>query len=113
MRPRPAKEGPQTLSGGELMRSLLGRLEHDPSHFAVFRLWDDLAATYAPRSRALGLRGRTLVVGVPSHAHQHQLSLSKKEILKRINQGLRKSFLQEVAFQIMTAEDLVEQNTHG
>jgi hypothetical protein len=92
------------FSGNELMRSVLGRLEHNASHFAVFKLWDDLAPTYAPRSRALGLKGRKLVVGVPSHAHQHQLTLSKKQILQRINQALGKSFLQEVIFQITTQE---------
>lgn len=107
MKPRRAKDSePSVMSAGELMRSFLGRMEHDTSHFAVFKLWDDLAPTYAPRSQALGLQGRKLVVGVPSHAHEHQLSLSKKEILRRINQGLGKSFLQEIIFQIMNREAL-------
>ena len=88
------------------MKAVLSGWEHEASHFAIFALWDDVARSYAPRSRALGLKGRRLVVGVPSHAHQHQLSLSKKEILQRINQALGKPFLKEIAFQIAATENV-------
>ena len=87
-------------SAGELVHSVLSGLNHDTGDFAVFKLWDDLAATYAPRSEALGLVGKKLVVGVPSHAHQQQLTLAKREILRRINQALGKPLLKEITFQV-------------
>ena len=93
----------ESFSSNDLMRSCLSRMEHQASHFAVFQLWDELAPTYAPRSQALGIEGRKLVVGVPSHAHRHQLSLAKQDILKKINQALGKPFLKEIAFQISSS----------
>lgn len=101
------------LSAGELMKFLLSRMNHETDHFAVFRLWDDLAPTYVPRSEALGMQGSKLVIGVPSHAHQHQLSIAKKEILVRINQALGKPFLKEIVFQITPMTRKAERTTNG
>jgi hypothetical protein len=84
---RGGTEKPKELVPGDrLVQGLLRRLGFDPQSYAIFEIWDRLLGRQAERVRATGLQDGRLVVEVDSSAHLHDITLRKRQLLRKLNE---------------------------
>jgi predicted nucleic acid-binding Zn ribbon protein len=78
---------PKGMVGAQaLFDAVLRRLGYSHEHYAVFEIWDRLLGAQAAKARAVGLKGQKLCIEVDSSARLHDLSLKKRDLLRKINQ---------------------------
>ncbi len=78
------KKAPPVLGDG-MVKVALKALGFDPKSYAVFEIWDRMLGREAERARAVGLKGSDLCVEVDSSARLHDLTLRKRQLIKKLN----------------------------
>jgi hypothetical protein len=84
-RPSRAPKKKELVDANRLFAGLLKKLGYDPESYAVFEIWDRLLGAQASKARAVGLKGPALHVEVDSSARLHDLTLRKRDLLKKLN----------------------------
>lgn len=84
-----------------MVKVVLKSLGFDPNSYAVFEIWDRLLGREAERARAVGLKGSDLCVEVDSSARLHDLTLRKRQLLKKLNGHFGpRAFISDIIFSL-------------
>ena len=95
------RKSPPPVVGDKMVKVVLKNLGFDPNSYAVFEIWDRLLGREAERARAVGLKGSDLCVEVDSSARLHDLTLRKRQILKKLNGHFGpRPFLSDIIFSL-------------
>ena len=77
------------------------RHEFDEDLAQVWSLWDSaVGEAIAKNTRPAAIKGKLLLVNVVSSTWMHELKFFKKDIIKKINEALGKSLVEEIKFKI-------------
>ena len=88
---------------GSIIDNLMKTVRKEPRGelTRIWDLWDGLVGEIvAENARPAAIKGSILVVNVASSTWMHHLQFSKKEIIKKINQGFDKDLVREIKFKI-------------
>jgi hypothetical protein len=84
-----------------MVEDVLKKLGFDPKSYAVFEIWDRLLGWEANRAKAIGLKGTDLCVEVDSSARLHDLTLRKRQLMKRLNEHFGpRAFISDIIFSL-------------
>lgn len=81
----PPKRPKGLIPAQNLVTGLLAKLGYNQDFFAVFEIWDRLLGHQAQKARATGIKHGRLYVEVDSNAHMHDISLRKRQLVKKLN----------------------------
>lgn len=90
----------ELVSAQNLVNGYLKKVGFDPERYAAFDVWDSLLGNMASHARAVGIRGGKIHVEVDSSVHLQELTLRKKEILRKLNGYLGRQKIKDVLFKI-------------
>ena len=77
------------------------RHEFDEDLTKVWSLWNNaVGEPIAKNTRPAAFRGKLLLVNVVSSTWMHELKFLKKDIIKKINEALGKTLVEEIKFKI-------------
>jgi len=73
------------ISAKTLVERILKKVGFEEDRFAVFSVWEKEMGKESSRVRLVGVKKNSLVVEVDSSVRLHDLTLRKRDILRRVN----------------------------